>query len=158
MELKQMNFTDKKISCELEKKLFETIYDKTPDYIKNNPIIDLSDQNEIIFKLKKIFSRSLRSRFFMKLKNQCKFFLQKYLFKNRKNYFLLNYSEQSSEIESCSRQNSIHFIPNSPFQIIPGHSAVIFYMLYHWFNCCSTPTLSSFLSSLVFIVLNGWTW
>ena len=40
-------------TCELEQKLFISVDEKTPDYIKNNPLIDLNDKQEIIFRLKK---------------------------------------------------------------------------------------------------------
>lgn len=46
-------YTDKIPSCDLEKKLFETIIEKTPDYIKNNPLLDLNNKNEFVFTLKK---------------------------------------------------------------------------------------------------------
>lgn len=45
--------TNKKASCELERKLFETIEEKTPDYIKNRNLINLNDKNEFEFILKK---------------------------------------------------------------------------------------------------------
>lgn len=38
---------------ELEKELFSSVEQKTPDYIKSNKILDLDNENEIIFKLKK---------------------------------------------------------------------------------------------------------
>ena len=40
-------------SCELEKELFKNIFDKTPDYIKNNVLMDFSNENEFTFTLKK---------------------------------------------------------------------------------------------------------
>lgn len=47
------NFNDRVATCELEKALFESIESKTPEYIKKNSLIDLNNNNEIIFKLKK---------------------------------------------------------------------------------------------------------
>lgn len=44
---------DKKPSCELEKELFEAVDSKTPDYIKNDKLIDLNNKNEFVFTLKK---------------------------------------------------------------------------------------------------------
>lgn len=44
---------DKKPSCELEKELFEAVNSKTPDYIKNDKLIDLNNKNEFVFTLKK---------------------------------------------------------------------------------------------------------
>lgn len=44
---------DKKPSCELEKELFEAVDSKTPDYIKNDKLIDLNNKNELVFTLKK---------------------------------------------------------------------------------------------------------
>jgi phosphomannomutase len=46
-------FNGKIPSCELEKKLFEQVCKKTPEYIKNNKLIDLDDNGEITFVLKK---------------------------------------------------------------------------------------------------------
>ncbi len=46
-------FNGKKASCELEKELFKSVEEKTPSYIKDNPLIDLSDKGEIVFRLKK---------------------------------------------------------------------------------------------------------
>ena len=40
-------------SCELENELFKNVFDKTPDYIKNNKLIDLSNEGEFVFTLKK---------------------------------------------------------------------------------------------------------
>ncbi len=47
------NFNGKQSSCELEKQLFESVESKTPDYIKNNSLIDLNNSGEIVFTLKK---------------------------------------------------------------------------------------------------------
>ena len=44
---------DKKPSCALEKELFDAVDSKTPDYIKNNKLIDLNNKNEFVFTLKK---------------------------------------------------------------------------------------------------------
>lgn len=44
---------DKKPSCALEKELFEAVDSKTPDYIKNDKLIDLNNKNEFVFTLKK---------------------------------------------------------------------------------------------------------
>ena len=38
---------------ELENELFKSVYDKTPDYVKNLDLIDISNKNEFIFKLRK---------------------------------------------------------------------------------------------------------
>lgn len=46
-------FNGKIASCELEKTLFESVESKTPDYIKNNPLINLDDNGELVFRLKK---------------------------------------------------------------------------------------------------------
>lgn len=43
----------KKISCELEKELFQNVIEKTPDYIKELNLIDLDNKNEFTFTLKK---------------------------------------------------------------------------------------------------------
>lgn len=40
-------------SCELEKSLFESVYNKTPEYIKEKSVINLNDKGEIVFTLKK---------------------------------------------------------------------------------------------------------
>ncbi len=40
-------------SCELEKALFKSVFDKTPDYIKNNKLIDFSNEGEFTFTLKR---------------------------------------------------------------------------------------------------------
>ena len=42
-----------KANSELEKSLFQSVEAKTPDYIKNNNIVDLSEKNEFVFRLKK---------------------------------------------------------------------------------------------------------
>ncbi len=44
---------NKQAHSDLEKSLFESVDSKTPDYIKNNKLIDLSNKDEFIFKLKK---------------------------------------------------------------------------------------------------------
>lgn len=43
----------KKASCELEKQLFDSIEEKTPDYIKELELIDLNNKNAFIFTLKR---------------------------------------------------------------------------------------------------------
>ncbi len=49
-----MNETIKiKPHCELEKSLFESVDEKTPDYIKANNLLDLSNKDEFFFRLKK---------------------------------------------------------------------------------------------------------
>jgi phosphomannomutase len=48
-----MEYNGKEPSCELEKQLFEQVKAKTPDYIKNNKLIDIDDNDEITFVLKK---------------------------------------------------------------------------------------------------------
>ena len=45
--------TYKKSNIELENELFKSVYDKTPEYIKNLDLIDLDNSGEIIFTLKK---------------------------------------------------------------------------------------------------------
>ncbi len=40
-------------SCELEEELFKSVFDKTPDYIKNNKLMDFSNKGEFTFTLKK---------------------------------------------------------------------------------------------------------
>ncbi len=45
--------TYKKSNIELENELFKSVYDKTPDYIKNLDLIDLDSDGEITFTLKK---------------------------------------------------------------------------------------------------------
>lgn len=47
------NVNLKKVSCELEKELFKNVIEKTPDYVKELNLIDLSNKNEFIFTLKK---------------------------------------------------------------------------------------------------------
>ena len=47
------NFNGRVATCELEKSLFESVEAKTPDYIKNNSLINLSDKGELVFRLKK---------------------------------------------------------------------------------------------------------
>ncbi|MBR6127046.1 hypothetical protein IKQ21_05105 [bacterium] len=44
---------DKKPSCELEKTLFESVIEKTPDYIKNMELFDFDNENCFTFTLKK---------------------------------------------------------------------------------------------------------
>lgn len=46
-------FNNKTPHSELEKSLFESVDSKTPDYIKNNSLIDLNDKGEIVFRLKR---------------------------------------------------------------------------------------------------------
>jgi len=46
-------FNGKTASCELEKSLFESVSSKTPDYIKQNPLINLDDEGELVFRLKR---------------------------------------------------------------------------------------------------------
>lgn len=43
----------KKVSCELEKELFLSVTEKTPDYIKKLNLIDLNNKNEFVFTLKR---------------------------------------------------------------------------------------------------------
>ena len=43
----------KQASCELERELFKSVEEKTPDYVKNNKLIDFSNENEFVFTLKK---------------------------------------------------------------------------------------------------------
>ena len=45
--------TYKKSNIELENELFKSVYDKTPEYIKNLDLIELDNSGEIIFTLKK---------------------------------------------------------------------------------------------------------
>ncbi len=52
-DLKNLNYAGKIPSCDLEKSLFETISEKTPDYIKNKNLIDLNNKGEMVFILKK---------------------------------------------------------------------------------------------------------
>ncbi len=40
-------------SCELEKELFEAVNSKTPQYIKDNKLVDLDNKSEFVFVLKK---------------------------------------------------------------------------------------------------------
>ena len=40
-------------SCDLEKELFKNVFDKTPDYIKNNELINFDNESEFTFVLKK---------------------------------------------------------------------------------------------------------
>lgn len=43
----------KNASCELEKQLFESVEDRTPDYVKNRNLMDFSNKGEFSFTLKK---------------------------------------------------------------------------------------------------------
>ncbi len=43
----------KKATCELENQLFKNVFDKTPDYIKNLNLINLDNEDEFSFTLKK---------------------------------------------------------------------------------------------------------
>lgn len=43
----------KKSDCKLENELFKSVYDKTPDYVKNMELMDFSDDGEFVFVLKK---------------------------------------------------------------------------------------------------------
>lgn len=40
-------------TCELENELFKSVFDKTPDYIKNSKLIDIENENEFSFTLTK---------------------------------------------------------------------------------------------------------
>ena len=40
-------------TCDLEKELFKSVEEKTPDYIKNSRLINLDEKNEFVFTLKK---------------------------------------------------------------------------------------------------------
>ncbi len=40
-------------SCELENELFKSVYDKTPDYVKNLNLIDFNNEGELVFTLKR---------------------------------------------------------------------------------------------------------
>ena len=40
-------------SCDLECELFKNVFDKTPDYIKNNKLMDFSNEGEFTFTLKR---------------------------------------------------------------------------------------------------------
>ena len=42
-----------KASCSLENELFKNVFDKTPDYIKNNKLMDFSQEGEFTFTLKR---------------------------------------------------------------------------------------------------------
>lgn len=44
---------NKEASCELEKELFKNVFDKTPEYIKNNKLMDFSNKGEFTFTLKR---------------------------------------------------------------------------------------------------------
>lgn len=44
---------NKQAHSELEQSLFDSVDSKTPDYIKNNPLINLDDKGDIVFRLKK---------------------------------------------------------------------------------------------------------
>lgn len=46
-------YNGKIASCKLENELFLSVFDKTPDYIKNANLIDLNNKNEFIFTLKR---------------------------------------------------------------------------------------------------------
>lgn len=46
-------FNTKKPNSELEKSLFESVDSKTPEYIKENKLVDLSNKDEFSFRLKK---------------------------------------------------------------------------------------------------------
>ena len=46
-------YSGKMPSCDLEEKLFQSVESKTPDYIKETPLVDLNNNDEIIFRLKK---------------------------------------------------------------------------------------------------------
>lgn len=48
-----MENINKTAHSELEKSLFESVNSKTPDYIKMNKLVDLSNKNEFTFRLKK---------------------------------------------------------------------------------------------------------
>ncbi len=47
------NFNGKVPTCDLERELFVSVEAKTPDYIKNNSLINLSDRGELVFRLKR---------------------------------------------------------------------------------------------------------
>ena len=40
-------------SCELEKELFNNVFEKTPDYIKNSDILNFDNDGEFTFTLKR---------------------------------------------------------------------------------------------------------
>lgn len=44
---------NKTATCELENELFKSVYDKTPDYIKNSKLMDFDNPNEFTFTLTK---------------------------------------------------------------------------------------------------------
>ena len=44
---------DKKASCPLEEQLFKSVYDRTPQYVKDLKLMDFSNKGEFIFTLKK---------------------------------------------------------------------------------------------------------
>ena len=44
---------NKKPSCDLEKELFQNVFDKTPEYIKNSNLLNFENENEFTFTLKK---------------------------------------------------------------------------------------------------------
>jgi len=46
-------YNGKVASCELEKELFEQVFNNTPDYIKDNSLFDINNNDEFIFTLKK---------------------------------------------------------------------------------------------------------
>lgn len=48
-----LEFNEKIATCELENELFESVINKTPDYIKKTNLIDLSNKNEFTFTLKR---------------------------------------------------------------------------------------------------------
>jgi len=43
----------KEATCELEKELFKSVFDKTPEYVKNLKLFDFDNENEFTFVLKK---------------------------------------------------------------------------------------------------------
>ena len=43
----------KEPSCDLERELFKSVFDKTPDYVKNLNLFDFNNENEFTFTLKK---------------------------------------------------------------------------------------------------------
>ena len=49
----ELVFMKKTASCELEKQLFESVEDRTPDYVKNRNLMDFSNKGEFTFTLKK---------------------------------------------------------------------------------------------------------
>ena len=42
---------EKTASCELEKELFESVNERTPDYVKNLKLMDFSNKGEFTFYL-----------------------------------------------------------------------------------------------------------